>query len=281
MDPKDAAMQLLMQETYTRSECDELIKIIQERFVDSDPGLDEPAVILPIAWQDSTQQHPVAYSSFSPKTSPTTSGFPAYSPVFDNIDENKWLKKNCTTVEGPCTVKSLKHDTSHQVMKRSYSNTREIFEESRTVRPKLNGSNISEKLVDVLRSRAASFDDPSTTDTSALRGFPEEFINIPLLGTDNLTFSNMASKGETANDTTVFHDKPSALSVQHLASTSCQADCDKRGSFMSYPSSNPVLELHNTCWQLFLFTNISLRIQRRPFLLRWNLWINVPFLSLT
>uniref|UniRef100_A0A0A9HPQ4 Uncharacterized protein n=1 Tax=Arundo donax TaxID=35708 RepID=A0A0A9HPQ4_ARUDO len=238
MDPKDAAMQLLMQETYTRSECDALIKIIQERVVDSDPGVDEPAVVLPIAWQDSTQEHPVAYSSFSPKTSPATSGIPAYSPVFDNIDEKRWLKENSTNVEGHCSLKSLKHDMSHPIGKRSYSNTGETFEESRRVRRKLNRSNISEKPVDVLRNRAASFDSPSTNDTSALRGFPKEFTNIPLLGTENLTFSDMASKAETSSDTAMFHDKPCAIPVQQLVSTSCQADWDKRDSTMSYPFSN-------------------------------------------
>uniref|UniRef100_A0A0A9GJL1 Uncharacterized protein n=1 Tax=Arundo donax TaxID=35708 RepID=A0A0A9GJL1_ARUDO len=129
---------------------------------------------------------------------------------------------------------------SHPAMKRNYSNTSKTFEESRRVRPKLNGSNISEKLVDFLRSRSASFDNPSTNDTSALSGFPEEFTNVPLLGTDNLTFSNMASKrGETANDTTMFHDKPSAVTVQNLASTSCQADWDKRVSDMWHPIFNP------------------------------------------
>uniref|UniRef100_A0A453T343 Uncharacterized protein n=1 Tax=Aegilops tauschii subsp. strangulata TaxID=200361 RepID=A0A453T343_AEGTS len=38
IEPKDAIMQLLMQETYSRSECSTLIKIIQERVVDPDSG---------------------------------------------------------------------------------------------------------------------------------------------------------------------------------------------------------------------------------------------------
>ena len=70
---------------YARLECDELIKIIQERVVDSDPGVDEPEIILPIAWHASTQQHPVAYSS---------------SPGFDNSVEKEWLKKSSTTIKG-------------------------------------------------------------------------------------------------------------------------------------------------------------------------------------
>ena len=85
---------------YARLECDELIKIIQERVVDSDPGVDEPEIILPIAWHASTQQHPVAYSS-SPNTSLKADlEIPAYSPGFDNSVEKEWLKKSSTTIKG-------------------------------------------------------------------------------------------------------------------------------------------------------------------------------------
>lgn len=65
-----------------RSECDALIKIIQERVVDSDPGVDEAEIILPIAWHDSTQQHPVSYPS---------------SP---NAVDKECLNKTSTTIEG-------------------------------------------------------------------------------------------------------------------------------------------------------------------------------------
>lgn len=68
--------------------------------MDSD---DVPAVILPIAWQSNTQQHPVAYSS-SPNTSvPAVSANPAYCPVFDNVVEKEWLKKSSAIAEGPCS----------------------------------------------------------------------------------------------------------------------------------------------------------------------------------
>jgi hypothetical protein len=67
--------------------------------VDSD---DETAVILPIAWQTNTQQHPVAYSSSQNTTVPAVSN-PAYCPVFDNIVEKEWLKKSSAVAEGPCT----------------------------------------------------------------------------------------------------------------------------------------------------------------------------------
>ncbi|KAF8783824.1 hypothetical protein HU200_000264 [Digitaria exilis] len=53
--------------------------------VDSDPGVDEAEIILPIAWHDSSQEHPVAYSSSQ------------------NIVEKEWLNKTSTTIED-CTV---------------------------------------------------------------------------------------------------------------------------------------------------------------------------------
>lgn len=93
---------------------------------------------------------------------------------------------------------------------------------------------------------AASSKRATTNANSALREFPEDvrtlFKDIPLLGTNNLTFSDLTSKG-------VFDDEPSAVAAaaaEHLTSTSCQVDWDKCGSSMSYPNSSRVLELHNT-----------------------------------
>ncbi|XP_062221271.1 uncharacterized protein LOC133920688 isoform X2 [Phragmites australis] len=245
IDPKDAMIQLLMQETYTRSECDALIKIIQERVVHSDPGVDEPAIVLPIAWAAGTEQDNVAYSSLNPNTSPlATSGIPVYSREFDNyIVEKKLLTKRSTPAEGPC---SLNHDRSLPVLKRSYSNTGDTLEESRRVRPKLNGLKISEKLIDSCRSHAAadSFQNSTTIDRNASRGIPEDdrtfFADVPLLGTDNLTFSNIVSNGETADDTAGFQDKPSALTAQPFASTSYRADRNNRDSTIFHPYSNQV-----------------------------------------
>ncbi|KAG2656406.1 hypothetical protein PVAP13_1KG078700 [Panicum virgatum] len=137
IDPKEAVKQLLMQDSYSRLECDELIKTIQERVVDSDPGVDEPEIILPIAWHASTQQHPVAYSS-SPNTSLKADlEIPAYSPGFDNSVEKEWLKKSSTTIKG---LGTKNRDKSQPVMKRKYSSTGATFEESRRVRLKQNGS---------------------------------------------------------------------------------------------------------------------------------------------
>ncbi|KAJ1278146.1 hypothetical protein BS78_04G057100 [Paspalum vaginatum] len=216
VDPKDAVKQLLMQETYSRAECDALVKIIQERVVDAG---DEPAaIILPIAWQANTQQYPVAYSS-SPNTSfPAASGIPAYSPVFETAVEKEWLKKSSAVAEGPCTSN---HDRSQPVLKRSNSN---IGEECRRIRPKQNRSN-------TLRNRGASSEKPTCT----LSGFQEDTRKrvkfFPFVGSDNLTFSRMASEG-------VFDGEPSAVTAQHFTSISCQADRDKRCSAMSCPYSS-------------------------------------------
>ncbi|CAL4971056.1 unnamed protein product [Urochloa decumbens] len=136
IDPKEAVKQLLMQDTYSRSERDELIKIIQERVVD------EPEIILPIQWHASTQQHPVAYSSIPNTSLLAASGIPAYTPVPDNTVEKEWLKRGSTTTEGLCT----KNDgRSQPVKKRSYSSTGATSEESRRVRLKGNGSSTSGK----------------------------------------------------------------------------------------------------------------------------------------
>ncbi|KAG0531968.1 hypothetical protein BDA96_04G067600 [Sorghum bicolor] len=224
MDPKDAVKQLLMQETYSWSECDALIKIIQERIVDSD---DEPAVVLPIAWQANTQQHPVAYSSSLNTSVPAVSN-PAYCPVFDNVVEKESMKKSSAVAEGPRTNS---HDRIQRAVKRSYSNTgNNTFEESRRIRPKRNKSNS-------LRSHGVPSKDATANATNAPIGLPEDvralFKDIPLLGTNNLTFSDLASMG-------MLDDEPSAVAAgaQHFTSTSCQADWDKCGSGMSYPYSS-------------------------------------------
>ncbi|KAL6888428.1 hypothetical protein ACP4OV_009454 [Aristida adscensionis] len=216
IDPKDAVIQLLMQETYTRSECDELIKIIQERVVDLDPGVDEADVVLPLAWVADTGTYNVSHSSLNQNASPPTTS-------------------------GPC---SLSHDRSLPVLKRSFYNKGDALEESRRVRPKLDGLNISEKVVDVLRSHAAagSFENCTTVGRNASRGIPEDDImllsNIPLLGTENLTFSDIASKGETSDGAAWFQDKRSASTQPPLVSTSYQADWDNHGPTMFHPYPN-------------------------------------------
>ncbi|TVU32820.1 hypothetical protein EJB05_24578, partial [Eragrostis curvula] len=221
MDPKDAAAQLLMQETFSRSECDALMKIIQERVVDSGPSVVEPDVVLPIAWLPSSDEHPVAYSSPSPKNSASqTSGV----PLFGNAGEKRGLKTSSTTVEDPCNLKDLSGDQRRHVVGRSSSYKADTFKEPRRVRPKLNKSNISGKLSDDLCYHEI-FSNPSIHDAGELR-VPGEYKDIPLLGTDNLTFSNMASQSETAR------------TVQHLARSSRQDQMKRRGSAKFYPHSN-------------------------------------------
>jgi hypothetical protein len=110
-----------------------------------------------------------------------------------------------------------------------------------------------------LMTTAASSKEAATNASSARREFPEDFRTLfkdnPLLGTNNLTFSDLVSKG-------LFDDEPSvaAAAAEHFTSTSCQADWDKRGSGMSYPYSSQVLKLHNTtqplATHLFLRSNV-------------------------
>jgi hypothetical protein len=85
IEPKDAIMQLLKQETYSRSECNALVKIIQERVVDSNlNGVDAGGLALPINWKTGRQAN-IGYSSLSPKgLLPATSIPPVQDHVFDN-----------------------------------------------------------------------------------------------------------------------------------------------------------------------------------------------------
>jgi hypothetical protein len=107
----------------------------------------------------------------------------------------------------------------------------------------------------------AVFDDPVTNYAGELRGFPDKLKDISLLGTDNLTFSSIASKSETAK------------SVRHLATTSHQADLNKHGSAMFYPYSYQVLELckTTTCllgsWNVFFSGLPNSNLDMLPYLL--------------
>ncbi|KAL5208857.1 hypothetical protein ABZP36_033292 [Zizania latifolia] len=244
IEPKHAIMQLLLQETYSRSECDKLIKIIQERVVDSDSGVVEPSIVLPIAWQASQQQDPAEYSSFIPNTCSATSNVPGCRQQFDrNIAEEKtWLDmKRLSPVEGPCFLNT---DCCQypQDLKRSHSNTGDTVDEShsRSIRPKLNGLNISNKQDNMIKSCSdiASFEEATTKDLYSFREIPEDtkklFKDIPLLGTDNLTFSDIVSYDDTANDIVPLHGKLPAATAQ----TSYQADWDNRNTTMFYPYSN-------------------------------------------
>jgi hypothetical protein len=74
--------------------------------------VDEPDPVLPIAWQPTTQQHPVALSLKN--SPPRTSGDPAYSLLFDNTVEKRGLRKSATILEDP-SLKNLSHDQRQHV----------------------------------------------------------------------------------------------------------------------------------------------------------------------
>ncbi|KAF0904198.1 hypothetical protein E2562_032573, partial [Oryza meyeriana var. granulata] len=178
--PKEAIMQLLKQETYSRSECNALIKIIQERVVDSNlSGVDASGLVLPINWKSGRQAN-IGYSSLSPKgLLPADAGAPT----------------TVTHDRGPFSHKTNKIQS---VPKRSYSVASDTPEDSRRVRPKINGNllEISKfKQVDVIRNHPG--DDKKLSD-------------VPLLGTNNLTYSNIISKVESADEKIGTPNKPSA-----------------------------------------------------------------------
>ncbi|PVH65699.1 hypothetical protein PAHAL_1G057200 [Panicum hallii] len=111
IDPKEAVKQLLIQDTYSR-----------------------------------TQQHPVAYSSSRNTSRQEDLEIPAYSPGFDNTVQKEWLKKSSTSIKGLGTKNHERSQPSIlQVMKRRYSSIGATFEESRRVRLKQNGSSTSGK----------------------------------------------------------------------------------------------------------------------------------------
>lgn len=101
-------------------------------------------------------------------------------------------------------------------MKGSYSNTTDTFEETRRIKPKLNKLNTT-----------AVFADPITNDHGEPRGFLEELKNIPLLGTDNVTFSTIALKVETARP------------VRHPATTSHEVFPVKVEPYDEFASIDP------------------------------------------
>uniref|UniRef100_A0A0E0CGJ8 Uncharacterized protein n=1 Tax=Oryza meridionalis TaxID=40149 RepID=A0A0E0CGJ8_9ORYZ len=225
IDPKDAIMQMLLQETYSRSECDILIKIIHERVVDSDPDVVEPSIVLPIAWQTSQQQDHVPYSSFRPNTCSASSNVHDCSQQLDNnIVENGWLEE------------------SQRALKRSNSCAGHNLNEShsRSVRPKLNDLNISNKQDGILKSHSAS--EATTKDPNAFRGIPEDtkkqFKDIPLLGTDNLIFSNIVSYDDTDNDISALRGKRPAVTARTFAPATSEANRDNRCATMLYPYSD-------------------------------------------
>ncbi|XP_051198182.1 uncharacterized protein [Lolium perenne] len=154
IEPKDVIMQLLMQETFSRSECAMLIKIIQERVVDPDsPGVIDGYIPLPISWKAEKQPN-LGYSSFSPNvSSPSPSTFPIHRHGFDSN-----AAADAVPTRTPASRGLFNHydDNIESTKKRSYSVVRDTPEDLRRVRTKIDGNpiNITKfKQVDVVRHR--------------------------------------------------------------------------------------------------------------------------------
>lgn len=96
----------------------------------------------------------------------------------------------------------------------------------------------------------ASFEEATTKYPNAFRGIPEDtkklFKDIPLLGTDNLIFSNIVSYDDTDNDISALRGKRPAVTARTFASATSEANRDNRCPTMLYPYSDRVLGLYNT-----------------------------------
>ncbi|KAM0871099.1 hypothetical protein ACQ4PT_039600 [Festuca glaucescens] len=166
IEPKDVIMQLLMQETYSRSECTTLIKIIQERVVDPDSaGIIDGYIPLPISWK-AEKQPTLGYSSFSPNvSSPSASTFPIHRHGFDSN-----AAADAVPTKTPASRGLFNHndDNIESTKKRSYSVVRDTPEDLRRVRTKIDGNpiNITKfKQVDVVRNRPAGGDHKNNEPT--------------------------------------------------------------------------------------------------------------------
>uniref|UniRef100_A0A453T2Z7 Uncharacterized protein n=1 Tax=Aegilops tauschii subsp. strangulata TaxID=200361 RepID=A0A453T2Z7_AEGTS len=199
IEPKDAIMQLLMQETYSST----LIKIIQERVVDPDSGgIADGEIALPISWK-ADNQPTLGYSSFSPNVSlPSTSNFRIHGHGFDNS-----AAADTVPILTPAS-RSLFNDKADNIQpafKRRYSVVRDIPEDLRRVRTKADGNPIhitKFKQVDVVRNRPGEGN--------------KLLSDVPLLGANNLAHSNIVSKVERANEKLDVPSKPPAVPNKDL-----------------------------------------------------------------
>ncbi|KAM3214562.1 hypothetical protein ACQJBY_066833 [Aegilops geniculata] len=206
IEPKDAIMQLLMQETYSRSECSTLIKIIQERVVDPDSGgIADGEIALPISWK-ADNQPTLGYSSFSPNVSlPSTSSFQIHGHGFDNS-----AAADTVPILTPAS-RSLFNDKADNIQpafKRRYSVVRDIPEDLRRVRTKADGNPIhitKFKKVDVVRNHPVFSGEGN-----------KPLSDVPLLGANNLAHSNIVSKVERANEKLDVPSKPPSVPNKHL-----------------------------------------------------------------
>ncbi|KAM0844482.1 hypothetical protein ACQ4PT_057042 [Festuca glaucescens] len=180
IEPKDVIMQLLMQETYSRSESTTLIKIIQERVVDPDSaGVIDGDIPLPISWK-ADKQPTLEYSSFSPNvSSPSASTFPIHRHAFDSN-----AAADAVPTKTPASRGLFFHnaDNIEATNKRSYSVVRDTPEDLRRVRTKIDGNpiNITKfKQVDVVRNRPDAACDDSGSVSKLM--FKEDIEATPSL----------------------------------------------------------------------------------------------------
>ncbi|CAN6200907.1 unnamed protein product [Urochloa humidicola] len=228
IEPKDAIMQLLMQETYSRSECSKFIKIIQERVLDSDSGdMDAGGFALTSA-RTAGRQAIDGYSSFSPnELSPATSSLQMHR--CDNSTAVGTIPKLTHTDQNPF-IQNAKN--IHPVLKRNYSVREDDHEEIRRVRPKINGNsfNMSKfKQVDIIRSHSAanSREELASRDPNASRH--ENKLLTDVIGVNNLAYPNSISKVESVDEILDVPNKPSAVTPQLFDSSFLQAGRDQKG----------------------------------------------------
>ncbi|TVU08400.1 hypothetical protein EJB05_41804, partial [Eragrostis curvula] len=227
VEPKDAIMQLLMQETYSRSECSKFIKIIQERVLDSDSGdVDAGGLALPTA-QKAGGQAVDGYSSFSPNEfSSAISSHVINGHGFDKSVAAGTIPKLTHTNQGPFTYNA---DNIQPALKRNFSVREDACEEVRRVRPRINGNPFDIpkiKQVDIIRNRQAanSCEELKTKNPDASRD--ENILSADFSGANNLPYPNIISKVESADEVLDVPNKPSIV-TQAFDSSSLQGGVDQ------------------------------------------------------
>ncbi|KAG2613425.1 uncharacterized protein LOC120704938 [Panicum virgatum] len=214
IEPKDAIMQLLMQETYSRSECNKFIKIIQERVSDSDSGDIDAGGFALTSVQRIGRQAVDGYSSFSPNDfSPATSSLQMHR--CDNSAALGTIPK-LTHTDQSTFIQNAKN--IQPVLKRNYSVREDAYGEIRRVRPKISGDplNISKfKQVDIIRNHPAanSHEELTARDPNA-SSRDERKILTDVMGANTLTYPNIISKVESADEILDVPNKPSAVTPQ-------------------------------------------------------------------
>jgi len=193
-------MQLLMQETYSRSECSKFIKIIQERVSDSDSGDIDAGGFVFTSTQRVGRQAVDGYSSFSPnESSPATSSLQMHR--CDNSAALGTISKLNHTDQSPF-IQNAKN--IQPILKRNYSVREDANGGIRRVRPKISGNplNISKfKQVDIFRNHPAvnSREELTARDPNA-SSRDERKILTDVMGANNLTYPNIISKVESADE---------------------------------------------------------------------------------